>query len=173
MLSRFRFPLRRLPRLAAEIALFLALVLALEWFMTRDAARGLAPPLSAPMIDGRTFDLTTLRGRPALVYFWATWCPICGAQASALDDVLADTPGVTVAMRSGEAPALRAYLEKEGHGWPAIADTDGSIAREWRVSGVPAVYVLDARGRIRFVTRGYTTALGLRIRLWWSGFARR
>jgi peroxiredoxin len=170
MLSRFRIPLRRLPRLAAELVLVLVLVLALERFLTRDAAHGPAPPLAAPLIDGRPFDLASLRGHPTVVYFWATWCPVCAAQASALDSILTDTAGITVAMRSGDAAALRVYLGKEGHHWPTLADADGSIARAWGISGVPAVFVIDAKGRIRFVTRGYTTALGLRARLWWSQF---
>jgi hypothetical protein len=32
------------------------------------------PPLALPRVDdGRTITLAELRGRPVLLYFWATW----------------------------------------------------------------------------------------------------
>lgn len=164
MLSRFRISPRRLARLGLEVLVFLGLLLAMERFLTRDAVRGPAPPLAATLVDGDRFDATVLRGRPAIVYFWATWCPVCGAQQGTLDTLLNDTPGVTVALRS--AQDLRAYLRAERLDWPVIDDADGAISRSWGVSGVPAVFVLDRQGRVRFVTRGYTSSLGLRARLW-------
>ncbi len=133
--------------------------------MTRHAARGPAPNLAAMQTDGRGVDVRSLQGRPALVYFWATWCPVCTAQQSAIDGVLADTPAITVAMRSGSA-GIRDYLFKESLNWPVVDDADGAISARWGVTGVPAVFILDTDGRIRFVTRGYTTGFGLRARLW-------
>lgn len=170
MLSRFRPTSRRLVRLAGELVLFMIILLAMEWFLTRDAARGQAPPLQGMRVDGRPFDLRELQGRPALVYFWATWCPVCGAVKGAMDGLLASGPGVTVAMRSGEIPAMKAYLARERIAWPVINDPEGAIARQWGVTGVPAVFVLDAQGRVAFVTRGYTTQAGLRARLWLAGW---
>jgi hypothetical protein len=37
------------------------------------------------------------------------------------------------------------------------------------VRGVPASFVLDGDGRIRFASVGYTTGVGLRGRLWAAG----
>lgn len=159
-----RFSPRWWLRLAAEILVFLIAMLALEWFMTRDAVRGPAPPLTALQTDGRPFDLQRLQGRPALVYFWATWCPVCSAQQSAIDGVLNGTPAITIAMRSSSE--LGGYLAKQALDWPTIDDADGAISARWGVSGVPAAFILDTDGSVRFVTRGYTTGLGLRVRLW-------
>ncbi len=170
MLSRFRITPRRVLRFAAEAAVFLVIVLAVEWFLTRDAAHGPAPNLAGTLVEGGTFDPRALRGQSSVVYFWATWCPICQAQHSVLADVLRDKPGVTVAMRSGDAGTVRSYLAAEGVRWPTLNDPDGSISGRWGVSGVPAAFVLDRQGGIRFVTRGYTTQLGLRARLWLAGF---
>jgi peroxiredoxin len=166
MSSSVRYSTRWWLRLLAELLLFLAVLLAVEWFMTRHAARGPAPPLAAVQTDGRGVDVRNLQGRPALVYFWAAWCPVCTAQQSAIDGVLGDTPSITVAMRSGGRAEIREHLKQAWLNWPVIDDADGAISARWGVSGVPAAFVLDADGRIRFVTRGYTTALGLRVRLW-------
>lgn len=35
------------------------------------------PSLHLPLIDGRTLALTSLKGRPTLVYFWASTCATC------------------------------------------------------------------------------------------------
>ncbi len=166
MSTSARFSPRWWLRLAAEVLVFLVVVLTLEWFMTRHVARGPAPALMAVQTDGRSVDVRSLQGRPALVYFWATWCPVCTAQQSAIDGVLADTPALTVAMRSGGATEIQRYLGKDGLMWPVIDDADGAVSKRWGVSGVPAAFILDADGRIRFVTRGYTTGFGLRARLW-------
>lgn len=166
MSTSARFSPRWWLRLAAEVLVFLVVLLAMERFMTRHAARGPAPALSAVQIDGRSIDVRSLQGRPALVYFWATWCPVCTAQQSAIDNILGDIPSITVAMRSGGSTEIRGHQAKSGLNWPVIDDADGAISASWGVSGVPAAFILDADGHIRFVTRGYTTALGLRTRLW-------
>lgn len=163
------FTPRRLLRLGGELLLLLAFMLAVEAYLTRDAAWGPAPELVAMLSDGRPFDLAQLRGKPALIYFWGTWCPVCGAQQGTITGLAEDVPLLTVAMQSGTDAEVNQYLAQHGLHWQTVADGQGGIARQWGVSGVPAVFVLDGRGDIRFVTRGYTTELGLRLRVWWAG----
>ena len=50
-----------------------------------------------------------------------------------------------------------------------INDPTGEIAADWGVMGVPASFVVDGSANIRFVTSGYTTGPGLRLRLWLAG----
>lgn len=171
LLSRLRtwFTPRRLLRLGGELVLLLIFLLAVEAYLTRDAARGPAPALAATLSDGRAFDLAQLRGAPALVYFWGTWCPVCRAEQGAIDGLAQDVPLLTVAMQSGTAEEVNTYLAQHGLRWATVADEYGDIARQWGVTGVPAVFVIDGSGEIRFVTRGYTTGWGLRLRLWWAG----
>jgi peroxiredoxin len=166
---RARLTPRRLARLGVELLLFFAVLVAAEWFLTRDAARGPAPPIEAALTTGEPFSLATLQGRPSLVYFWAEWCPVCATNQGAMDAVLADHPAVTVAMQSGTAAEVQAYLDRHRLRWPTVADEGGALARRYGVRGVPAVFVLDRRGEVRFVTRGYTTGPGLRARLWLAG----
>lgn len=44
-----------------------------------------APALVVPLLDGRTFDLGSERGRVVIVNFWATWCSPCRAEMPRLD----------------------------------------------------------------------------------------
>ncbi len=157
---------RRLLRLAGELFLILVLMLGLEWYLTRDAARGPAPEMEVTLIDGTPFALTELQGGPAVVYFWATWCPVCRVERGAVDALVSDYPVVTVAMQSGDAQAVSAYLADAGLDWRVVLDEYGEIAQRWGVVGVPAMFIIDSGGEIAFVARGYTSGIGLRLRLW-------
>ncbi len=68
---------RRLSRWALDLALILAVFLGVQWWQARPLASGAAPPLSGLTLNGQAMDLTSLRGTPVLVHFWATWCPAC------------------------------------------------------------------------------------------------
>lgn len=155
-----------LPKLLLEAAAILVLVLALEAFLTRDAVSGKAPEFTAQTVQQAPFDLRTLRGRPALIHFWATWCPVCHLEQGSIDAIAGDYPFISVAMQSGSAREVLAYLKEQGVDYPVVNDPNGLLSKRYGVSGVPASFILDADGKVRFVTRGYTSALGLRIRLW-------
>ena len=50
--------------------------------------------------------------------------------------------------------------------WLTIVDADGTLAKQYGVTGVPSAYILDAEGNIRFKEIGLTSSWGLRARLW-------
>ena len=45
---------------------------------------------TATTIDGEDFDGSTLEGKPAVLWFWAPWCPTCAAQAPAVNTAFDD-----------------------------------------------------------------------------------
>ena len=57
-------------------------------------------------------------------------------------------------------------MEDRGLEFPVIVDSLGRLANMYRVKGVPTNYIIDAKGNIRTVEVGYTTEIGLRIRMW-------
>lgn len=163
MLQRIR---RHLPKLLLELVILLVLLLALEAFLTRHAVKGIAPQFAAVTVQGKNFDLQSLRGQPALVHFWATWCPVCALEQGTVTGLAEDVPFISVAMQSGSEKEVADFLQQEGLRFPVVNDPEGALAKRYGVSGVPASFVLDGDGRVRFVTRGYTSSAGLRIRLW-------
>jgi thiol-disulfide isomerase/thioredoxin len=160
---------RRGSRLALEIALVALLILGIRAWQQRDLVTGPAPELAGVGLDGKPVSLLSLRGRPVLVHFWATWCPVCRAEQGSIDALAREYPTVTVAMQSGNAQAVGRHLQNEALRFPVINDPDGVIAGQWGVRAVPASFVVDADGQIRFVEIGYTTGIGLRLRLWLAG----
>jgi len=160
---------RRWPRWLLEIAVVLLIFVLVQAWMTRAAPRGEAPDFSGVLLDGAPFALSELRGKAALIHFWATWCPICSLQQGTIDAVAEDHAVLTVAMDEASANDVRAYLQEAGVDYPVLHDPGADIARMYAIRGVPSSFILDAGGRIRFVETGYTTGIGLRLRLWWAG----
>jgi hypothetical protein len=79
-----------------------------------------------------------------------------------------DYPTLTVATQSGDADSVAAYLRRQQLDFPTLVDRSGDLARAWGIRGVPSSYVIAPDGRIDAVSIGYTTGIGLRLRLWWA-----
>jgi thiol-disulfide isomerase/thioredoxin len=167
-LSRFR-PRHKWQRVLLEILIMLALVLGVRAYMQIGTASGPAPALTEVMLDGHPVSLAGLRGEPVLVHFWASWCPICRAEEGNIAAVARHHRVLTVAMQSGDAAAVRRYMQERGWQVPTIVDASGALARTYGVRGTPTSFIIDGQGQIRFVEIGYTTEWGLRARLWLAG----
>ena len=181
---------KRWRRWALDALVVFALVGAISLWRTSGMADGMAPPLSGLRTDGSIVSLSggiaTLPGsgesppklgagrtapapeRARLVVFWASWCKVCKVEAGNIEALAEDWPVISVAMQSGERDEVAEYLEERGLTVPALVDDDGVIAQAWGVHAVPAHFVVDAAGNIRFRVAGYATKWGLAARLWWA-----
>lgn len=157
---------RRILKLSGELLVAVAILWGVEAWMTRDIPRGVPAELTAQSLDGRLFDVNQWQGKSGILYFWAEWCPVCKANRHVITSLAEDTPVMTIAMQSGNPAEVAAYMQKEQFSVPVIVDEQGEIARRFHVQGVPAALIIDSNGHIAHVTRGYTTELGLRLRLW-------
>ena len=160
---------KRWLRRTIEMALFAAVFFGLRAYMQGELVQGQAPDFQRVTILGEEVRFSDYRGKPLLVQFWATWCPICEREQSSIQSIAADYPVLTVAMQSGDAKDILPYLEKRQLTFPVIADADGSLSKQFGVAAVPASFVLDADGTVRFVEVGFTTEMGMRLRLWLAG----
>lgn len=152
---------------AVQLLIVAVIILGVQHWRTRTAASGPAPLLSATTIDGQPFALTTAQ-LPAVVHFWATWCPVCRFGQGTIDALARDHAVISVALASGTDDEIAEYMKAEGLRFPVINDLDGQISARWGVVGVPTSFVIDTAGDIRFVTSGITSGPGLRVRLWFA-----
>jgi thiol-disulfide isomerase/thioredoxin len=128
-----------------------------------------APPLAGTLLDGSEYSLERESSKPRLVYFWASWCPICKVQQGAIDALMRDHDVITVAsLKSGTVPEVRQYLTQASLNWRVLNDPENELARTWKVRGVPKMYIVDRRGLVRFQISGYTSGIELRARLWFA-----
>jgi cytochrome c biogenesis protein CcmG/thiol:disulfide interchange protein DsbE len=118
----------------------------------RDGERPTAPDFSLPDLDGgESLSLASLRGRPVVVNFWASWCPPCQDEAPLLQQIAAEEGaggvefvGVTYNDTSDDA---RAFARRYGLSYRLVRDGDDRVSRAWGVTGPPETFVLDADGR--------------------------
>lgn len=154
-------------RRAIEVLLVVALIAGIRAWQQRDIAGGAAPALQGALLDGKPYILPAKPAQPVLVYFWATWCPVCRAEQGTIEAITHDHPNViTVAMQSGSRDEVAKHAGEQGLNFPVVNDPDGRISAAWGVHAVPASFIVDTDGEIRFVEIGYTTGVGLRVRLW-------
>lgn len=117
----------------------------------------------AVLLDGTFYEVP--KGRPVVLHFWGTWCPVCRAEASNIDTLAKDYEVVTVAVNSGSAEAVRAYMEKHKLHYRVINDPEGKLAAQYRVNVFPTTFIFDSSGKLRFTETGYTTTAGLLARM--------
>ena len=157
-------------RRAAEILFIVALVVGIRAWQQRDIPAGPAPALRGELLDGKPF-MTPRPGSPLLVHFWAIWCPVCRTEQASIQDLARDNPNVvTVAMQSGSNAEVEKFMRSQALDFRVLNDPYGRLAASWGVHAVPASFIVDTDGSIRFVEFGYTTEIGLRLRLWLARF---
>jgi len=120
-----------------------------------------APSFELAAMDGQTVDSASLRGKTVLVNFWASWCFECIEEHRVLLEAQehygADLVIIGVLYQDTVADAL-GFLARYGDGgWPNLIDTDGALAIDYGVSGVPESFFLDAAGIVRYKQWGPVT----------------
>jgi thiol-disulfide isomerase/thioredoxin len=126
--------------------------------------------LLAASRQGQPYTLAARPGKPVLVHFWATWCPVCRAEQGSIAAIAHDHADViTVAMQSGTAEQVSRHMLEQGIAFPVLNDSDGRLSGAWGVHAVPASFIISPDGQVRFIEVGYTTGIGLRLRLWLAG----
>lgn len=166
MLDYFRQLLKkRYVKLGLEILFFIALFMAVRAWQQRDVLSGTVPDVSAVTINGQTVSILSDK-KPLLIHFWATWCPVCRLEQGSIDALAKDYNVVTIAMQSGENDLLETYLQENQLSFPVINDSDGTLVQRFGVRGVPASFVVDSENKIAFTEVGYTSEIGLRLRMW-------
>ena len=166
-----KFQLYRSTHRWANISLHIVIVifiyLAISTWQTRNATRGIAPNFTGNDLSNNVIMFNQYRGKPVLLHFWATWCPVCSLEHTTISRLSKDYQVLTIASWSGDSADVRQFMQQENLHYPVIVDADGSIAKTYGVQGVPSSFIISDTGEIKFIEQGYTTEIGLRLRLWW------
>lgn len=117
-----------------------------------------APPFSLRSIDGGEISLKSLRGKPVVVNFFATWCGPCvtelpAFQAQAARHADQGLSFLLVDMQE-DADTVAVFLGELGVTLPAVLDQTGEVAKTYRVRGLPSTFFVDREGIIRSVHLG-------------------
>ncbi|UOO83265.1 protein disulfide oxidoreductase [Uruburuella testudinis] len=104
--------------------------------------------------------------RPVVVYFWGSWCGICRYTSPVVEKLhQAGVPVMGVALRSGSADEVAAYMRGHDYDFDTLNDADGKIAAQWQVAVTPTIAVIK-NGNMVHHTTGLSSYWGLRSRIW-------
>jgi cytochrome oxidase Cu insertion factor (SCO1/SenC/PrrC family) len=111
---------------------------------------GVAPGFELPSTDGRKVGLAELAGKPALINFWASYCPPCKAEMPLLQRRVGIQPGVQLVLidEGDSAQTARAFLSSIGIKQPALLDSNLAVGHSYGVSPLPTTVFVRADGII-------------------------
>ena len=119
------------------------------------------PAFSLPSLDDpeRTLSEADIKGRPALVNVWATWCPSCRHEHPVLN-LLAERGVVIhgVNYKDDNGAALKWLAEYHNPYQLDIRDEQGTLGLDLGVYGAPETFLIDAKGIIRYKHVGIVDA---------------
>ena len=150
------------------IVIFLLVMLGANMWKTRNITSGNLSELDGELMDGTEFTISEFSGKPVLFYFWATWCPICNMVNDSVQSISEDYPVISIASWSEGEVKVKAYMHENQLTFPVLLDNTGELAQTFGLKGVPISFILDPNGEIKFVETGYSSEVGLRLRLWLS-----
>lgn len=137
---------------ACAVAILLASSAYAAEMKSRQSA--VAPPLALKDLQGTSRALDQYRGKVVIVNFWATWCEPCIEEMPSLEKLISRLPrdsAAVLAVNLGEGEVrIKSFVEKTGVTFPVLLDRDGVAKKAWKVGGVPATFVLDAKGKVRY-----------------------
>jgi thiol-disulfide isomerase/thioredoxin len=125
-------------------------------------ARGqVVPNVTGTTLDGKAFDLTTLRGHPVLLNFWGPSCAPCVEEMPLLAKLAAahaaDGFQVVGVLTDDPVEPARAFVVDHGATWPTVIDPGGVLKRTYQVIGRPQSFYIDRNGIYRDYQIGQVT----------------
>jgi thiol-disulfide isomerase/thioredoxin len=119
-------------------------------------------PLQAPTIKlsplmSETEVSIDYQNKVTLVHFWATWCIACRKEFPQLEKLQQDFKGgdlQIIAIAADSHDATHQYKLEHNLLLPVLIDQYGKALKDFHVKGLPASFLIDANGRIRYQATG-------------------
>jgi peroxiredoxin len=120
-----------------------------------------APDFPLHLLSGGQITLSQLRGQVVMLNLWATWCGPCRLEFPALESLYRSRHndglallGIDVDTYSEDATP---FLRDHPVTFPIALDPEGHAGARFTIDGMPLTVLIDRRGVVRWIHRGYSS----------------
>jgi cytochrome c biogenesis protein CcmG, thiol:disulfide interchange protein DsbE len=131
-----------------------------------------APDFRLMDTNGKIVQLSSFKGKPVVVNFWATWCHVCQEELPKINAVYKRLPGKFVFLAVHRDPSIpikdiKAWVKNKGWAFPAIVDapagtknvdTINAVSSRYQVFGTPYFFFIDKNGVLKAINPGGMSA---------------
>lgn len=113
-----------------------------------------APDFTLRELNGSEVNFTKFRdGKPAVVFFWATWCPHCREQLEEMNSRHSELEqkGIKLVVIdiAEDSEVVRKYLSKRIISLQILMDHTGELAQTYSIIGVPTYFLINPQGTVK------------------------
>ena len=118
-----------------------------------------APTWNLTDLEGKPVSSADFKGKVLVVDFWATWCPPCVHEIPGYIEFQKKHGGDKIAivgLSLDEIPAadVKKFAQAKGINYPVAIASQELLAQFASVEGIPATFVIDREGKLRFMKVG-------------------
>ncbi len=129
------------------------------------------PDLNLTLVNQSKLSLVSYsEGKPLILYFWGSWCPICKMESPVIDKLSKEYTVLTIAVNSGSDEDIKPYMKKRDLHFPVVNDKNGNLSTKFKVNTFPTLFTYNKKGLHTFTEVGYTTSISLKLKIWISQF---
>ena len=136
----------------AETGIYAASGTTVAWTNGIPSNSTFLPNFTLRNVNGHgTTTLSSLRGKPVVLNFWASWCDPCKTEAPALQELSQKYAGrmTVVGLDSQDDTGDARDFARHYHlTYPLVHAGGSSIYHRWGLSGFPETFIIDSRGRV-------------------------
>jgi len=153
--------------------IFIGLFVLITWWQQKDmlstANDNLSPSFSLVSVEGEVFEFAShQQTKTTLIYFFAPWCSVCHASIDNIEAIRRGSPNeinfYAVALDWKSKEEVEEFLSEHDLKLPVLLGTQ-KTQDDFKIKGFPSYYVIDEKGILQSRDFGYTTELGMRVRL--------
>jgi len=157
--------------LLLEVVIIVVVLYGFSLYQNRGtlAADGaMAPNFTLQSIEGKTVQLSELKGKKVLVYFFAPWCSICHLSGDNLNDLRQartdkELEILVVGLSWEQVEEIQQFADDLELTMPVLIGNEKQM-QDYQIKGFPTYFVIDEEGRVTHRSVGYSTELGMRLR---------
>lgn len=117
-----------------------------------------APPLILKDLDQTGYDIKQSRGKWVFTHFWASWCGPCRKEMPTIQAIASEFKhsklDIVLINTAEDEDTVFNFLGIVAPDLNTLMDTDGLVTERWQPRGLPATYLVNPEGKIKYIALG-------------------